>query len=209
MKQINDVCLHVSPESTAFGVARMSFQYRRYSKQKGATLIVAVIFLIMLSILGINVAQVSNLEEHMAGNSRNRDLAFQAAEAALKHVEQNLSSGSVEKIQTLIPFPANNTSGTIAAAGLRAINTCLPNNINYWNGAGAADCNGASQQYVWSTATARNPIAVLNQVAAQPLYIVERLTNNGTTERYRVTARGVGGTSDAVVILQAMFSVVP
>jgi type IV pilus assembly protein PilX len=189
---------------TSFGGVHLSLCL---SKQKGATLFTAVVFLIVLSLLGVNVAQVSSLEEHMAGNTRNRDLAFQAAEAALKHVEQNLSSG--QNIRALIPLPVDNTSGTVAAAGLRAINVCLPNNTNYWNGTGAVDCNGTSQQYTWSTATARNPTAMLNQVVAQPLYVVERLPNSGTTEMYRVTARGVGGTSDAVVILQAMFSVDP
>jgi type IV pilus assembly protein PilX len=174
------------------------------AKQKGATLFTALIFLIMLSLLGLNAAQMSTLEERMSGNTRSRDLAFQAAEAALKHVEQNLASG--ENIHLLIPAPTNTTSGTVAAAGLRAINVCLPNSADYWNGNGAPDCTGTTQQYAWSSTTARTPSHSLNQVASQPMYVVERLPNVGTTEKYRVTARGVGGDSAAVVILQAMFS---
>jgi type IV pilus assembly protein PilX len=191
---------HSIPKLRCFGIARIAYQ-------KGATLFTAIIFLIMLSMLGVTVAQMSSLEERMAGNTRNRDLAYQAAEAALMHVEQNLSSG--ENIRTLIPEPADNTTGTVTAAGLKAINTCLPNSASYWNGSGAADCAGTSQQYAWSTTTARTPTHALNHVASQPMYVVERLHNVGTTERYRVTARGVGGDSDAVVILQAMFSFTP
>jgi type IV pilus assembly protein PilX len=177
------------------------------SRQKGATLFTALIFLIMLSLLGVSAAQMSVLEERMSGNTRNRDLAFQAAEAALEHVEHNLSIG--DNIRSLIPAPANSTSGTIAGPGLRAINVCLPNSADYWNGSGVADCGGTTQQYAWSSTTARTPTHSLNQVASQPQYVVERFPNDGTTEKYRVTARGVGGDSAAVVILQAMFSYHP
>ncbi|MCQ8181339.1 PilX N-terminal domain-containing pilus assembly protein [Methylomonas sp. SURF-1] len=177
------------------------------TRQTGATLFTALIFLIMLSVLGVNVAQMSTLEERMAGNSRNQDLALQAAEAALKYVESNLTTGA--NIRSLIPLPANNTSGTVTGPGLKAINVCLPNNASYWNGTGAADCNGATQQFTWSDANARTAPVALNQIAAQPMYVVERMTNEGTTEKYRVTARAIGGDSSVIVILQAMFSVTP
>jgi type IV pilus assembly protein PilX len=187
---------------------------KRITKQKGATLFTALIFLIMLSMLGLNFAQTTSLQERMSGNTRSRDLAFQAAEAALKHVERNLSSG--DDIASLIPEPTSLTSGTAAAAGLRAINVCLPNSADYWNGTGAKDCNGNTEQYTWysneateTTTTARKPSHSLNQVAKQALYVVERFPNDGTTQKYRVTARGVGGESNAVVILQATFSIVP
>ena len=176
------------------------------TKQNGATLFTALIFLIMLALLGANAAKMSILEERMAGNSRNRDLAFQAAEAALEHVQQNLNTG--EDIRKL--------SFAGGSAGLRNFNACLPNDADYWNGNGALDCNGDSQAFAWSTTTARKPShsLLLNQddslnVSLQPLYIVEKLPNVGTTERYRVTARGLGGDDTSVVILQAMLSYQP
>ena len=52
-------------------------------RQRGVTLIVAMIFLAILALLGVTVAQTTQLEERMAGNTRDRDLAFQATEAAL------------------------------------------------------------------------------------------------------------------------------
>jgi type IV pilus assembly protein PilX len=176
-------------------------------KETGATLFTAIIFLVMLSMLGVNAAQMTNLEERMAGNNRSRDLAFQAAEAALKHVENNLGSG--ENIRALIPAPTDNATGTVINAGLRTIKVCLPNNVEYWNGTGAPDCNGDTRSFVWSNNTARLPNGILNHVAVQPMYIVERFANDGLLEKYRVTARGVGGDTDAVVILQAIFTYQP
>lgn len=176
-------------------------------KETGATLFTAIIFLVMLSMLGVNAAQMTNLEERMAGNNRSRDLAFQAAESALKYVERNLGSG--ENIRALIPMPTDNVTGTVIGAGLRIIKVCLPNSVEYWNGTGAPDCNGTPRAFDWSSTTARLPSGTLNQVAIQPMYIVERFANEGLLEKYRVTARGVGGDPDTVVILQAIFTYQP
>jgi type IV pilus assembly protein PilX len=208
-------------QSFVMVMARLSSESKLYltkppsvQNQNGATLFTALIFLIMLSVLGVNAAQMSAMEERMSGNTRSRDLAFQAAEAALKYVEANLNIG--ENIRTLIPEPANTTTGTVAGPGLRAIDVCLPNSAEYWNGTGgtkATHCDGTTTPYSWlatgTPATVRIASLNLNQVASQPTYVVERFPNVGTTERYRVTARGVGGDDKAVVILQAMFSFTP
>lgn len=184
------------------------------NREKGATLFTAVIFLIMLAMLGVNAAQMSSLEERMAGNTRNRDLAFQAAESALKHVEKNLGSGQKIREKYTHPLPADGSEdGDQVEAGIRYIDRCYPNSASYWNGSGDKDCGGTSRSYAWSVtgggATARQPSQTLNQISEQPMYVVERMPDVGATERYRVTARGTGGTTDAVVILQAIYSYTP
>jgi type IV pilus assembly protein PilX len=196
--------------SIGFSNSAFACPQRSIAKQNGATLFTALIFLIMLTMLGVNVAQHSVLEERMSGNTRSRDLAFQAAEAALKQVEKNLIVG--ENLRQYIPGnPANTTSGTVIAPGFRNINVCLPNSADYWNGSGANDCNGTSRSFSWSagtnTSTAREPAATLNQIASQPMYVVERYPNAADgTEKYRVTARAVGGDSNTVVILQTIIA---
>lgn len=175
-------------------------------KQNGATLFTSLVFLIMLSVLGVNAAQLSTLQERMSGNLRNRDLAFQAAESAVKHVENNLNTG--QNIRAL--------SFAGGVAGLRTYNSCLPNAADYWNGSGAPDCAGTSQSLTWSSATARTPSHTLTlsqdstvNATLQPMYIVDKFPDVGTTERYRVTARGFGGDTTSVVILQAMLTYQP
>jgi type IV pilus assembly protein PilX len=69
------------------------------------------------------------------------------------------------------------------------------NGVAYWNGRD------------WSTAKAISQS--LNQIAQQPSFFLERRAAAGTTEYYRVTARGTGGTSNAVVILQAEYTYTP
>jgi type IV pilus assembly protein PilX len=58
--------------------------------QRGATLIVAILFLLVITVLGISSWQMSNGEEKMAGLTRDRQLAFEAAEAALRDAEHDI-----------------------------------------------------------------------------------------------------------------------
>lgn len=148
-------------------------------RQAGAVLFTALIFLIMLMLLGSSAMQTSSLEERMAGNTRNRDLAFQAAEAALKQAENTLTTWRVGPWTGTVP------------AGL-ANNPTHTNDVSYW---GDVD-NWAS----YKTATVSG---------ASATYIIEKLPDIGTVEQYRVTARGVGGDTNAVVILQAGLSYTP
>ena len=147
------------------------------SHQRGVTLIVALIFLAILMLLGVTVAQTSSLEERMAGNTRDRDLAFQSAEAALKDAEADLTG-----------FLANAFDGS--TPGLIAFDAATSNNATYWN---AYDWEDASQAASTD----------LTDVAEQPRYVIEKLPDSVTTRRFRITARGVGANTNTVVILQA------
>jgi len=184
-----------------------SCQYQKLNKQQGATLFTAIMFLIMLCLLGVNAAQMSGLEERMAGNTRNRDLAYQSAEAALKYVENNM-----ETIGDQIPAPSDTTSGTRVGAGLFEINTCLPNSVNYWTGVGDTDCTGTTKKFNWSNDSLTMSSSLSLSLAAQPQYVLERLPNvgqSGSWQKFRVTARGVGGDSNTVVILQTLVCFTP
>jgi len=58
--------------------------------QQGAILIVSLILLLVLTLMGVFAMRGTTLEERMAGNMRDRDLAFQSAEAALRAAERDL-----------------------------------------------------------------------------------------------------------------------
>lgn len=65
---------------------------RVLKQQRGATLIVSLVILAVVTILGLASIRSSNLELTMAASARDRAVAFQRAEAALKQVEQKLSA---------------------------------------------------------------------------------------------------------------------
>lgn len=147
------------------------------SSQRGVTLIVALIFLAILMLLGVTVAQTTSMEERMAGNTRDRDLALQSAEAALEDAQTDL-----------LGYLANPFDGS--TPGLVAFDSANANDSAYWN---AYDWAGASQE----------ASVDLDLVAEQPKYVIEKLPDVATTKRFRVTARGVGSSTNTVVILQA------
>ncbi|WP_417227672.1 pilus assembly PilX family protein [Amphritea sp.] len=61
-------------------------------KERGAVLIISLIFLLILSFIGISSMQGTSVQEKMAGNLRDRNSAFSAAEAALREGESQARS---------------------------------------------------------------------------------------------------------------------
>ncbi|GAA0693020.1 pilus assembly protein [Marinobacterium maritimum] len=62
-----------------------------FSQQRGATLVVAMIMLVLISIIGFSAMQTTTMQERMVGNLKDREISFQAAEAALRAKEKWLS----------------------------------------------------------------------------------------------------------------------
>lgn len=77
-------------------------QPRHAYYMKGATLIVALIMLLLIAIIGFGAMQTTTMEEKMSGNLRDKNISFQAAEAGLRDREEWLRS------LTSKPTPNNN-----------------------------------------------------------------------------------------------------
>lgn len=158
-------------------------------QQQGVTLIISMIVLLLLTLMGLASIQNTGLEEKMAGSLRDQNMAFQAAESALRDAEGVLAS------TTVLP----NFDGT--TAGYYAV---LEGQPEHW---------AASR---W-TASAASYSGTSLATASVPRYIIEQLVATGggssleavavqeNEPLFRVTGRGVGVTSNAVVVLQSIF----
>ena len=62
-------------------------------RQRGAALVIALIMLLVMTVLGLAAMQITRMEERMAGNTRDLNLAFQGAEAGLRDSEERICSG--------------------------------------------------------------------------------------------------------------------
>jgi len=151
-----------------------------FKHQSGVVLPISMIMLLLLTLISITASQVTGLEEKMAGNSRDSNLAFQAAEAALR-------------------------AGEAATAGLPALYT-------------------GTQPIDWTNAAVTTYSGgTLTGVSQAPVYVIENLGGAGGSEEcspceggtpppasgsrlYRITARGTGGTTNAVVVLQSTYA---
>ena len=202
--------------------------------QRGATLVIALLLLVMIAMYGIPAAMNSMQNERMTGNSRNRDLAFQATEHAMRAAEAwlraqvNLADPTTfTALDALAPANKSCTevpddADPVAGDGILPNGECHPNDAAYCQNTFNWTTNGKSASETPVNAPA------LDLVAAQPRYVVERMpgvcspggalptgtppTTCPTTPTpsyighyYRITARGVGQDSNAVVILQTMY----
>ncbi|MHA6495298.1 pilus assembly PilX family protein [Pseudomonas borbori] len=65
--------------------------------QRGATLIVALVFLLILTVAGITAVRLSTTSEHMASNSQFRGSSFQLAQSELKGQLRNMNLNIVNR----------------------------------------------------------------------------------------------------------------
>lgn len=179
--------------------ARTSIPARR---QDGVALFIALVVLLIITVLGISGLQTTTLEERMAASARDRDVAFQTAEAALAQGETFVQGLTVVD---LAQFDAN-TNGLYRPQ------------------------SGTTADW-WDTVDWENDVALptivtdFGNVAAQPKYIVEykarvlagddslNISNVGAsvgapTDIFRITAYGTGGSARANVMLQATYGVI-
>ncbi len=60
--------------------------------QSGVALVVSLLLLLIVTLIGVSGMQTTVLEEKMAGNFKDKNIAFQAAEAALREAEADAAT---------------------------------------------------------------------------------------------------------------------
>ncbi len=170
-------------------------------RQRGAVLIISLLILLVMTMIGIVAMDSTTLEEKMAGNTRQRDLAFQAAEAGLRDGETDLVMHSP------VGFDTSCTNGLCLVVTSGSTST-----TPYWEIPG--DWNNAR-----TYGSATNATALTNVPA--PKYLLEKLPpaatpgqnlgNTGSyngplpTQLYRVTSKATAGNGNLTVELQSVY----
>ena len=162
--------------------ARLPAHLPARARQGGAILITGLIFLIVLTMFVLAMVRGGTLEERMARNARDQQIALQAAEAVLRHAESTLFSSSPFDPYVSSQFSANCTNALCYK----------PAAANSW------------QQVDWTstslTRTFATTAAQITSLTTQPRYLVEivtppiKTTSAGQCEPglARITARGQG-----------------
>jgi len=73
---------------------------------RGAALFISLMFLIVLTLIGLSAANVGIMQERMAGNVRETNIAFQQAEAVLRATEARVpqfisSGGGIQNVESM------------------------------------------------------------------------------------------------------------
>lgn len=185
----------------------MKYQSLKVKQQHGAVMLVGLVMLLLLTVIGLASIRGTDLQERMAGNMKDRNLAFQAAEAALRSAESNLNLVTNVKYDgTVVGFYPDCKNNTVTQF-FPAANACP----ELWDST------------MWGARSVALPASTLPGLVQPPRYEIEQVlvsvvvanegsgidqeSNDKTTdgEYYRVTSRGLGGTTDSEVILQTTF----
>jgi len=65
------------------------------ARQEGIVLVVGLVFLLVLTIIGVTSLRTTTLEQRMAGNMQQRTVAFQDAETRIAMMIRDINSGSL------------------------------------------------------------------------------------------------------------------
>ena len=171
------------------------------ARQRGMTLLVGLILLLMLSVLSTIGFRNTTLSERMTGNSLDRNVSFQSAESAGKEALQAICSNQ---------FNA-------ATAGHYSVPIAQGGTSNYWTqGDGAAAVSAANcpttTPFSWRSCAASVGTKYANN-ASNAKFTIERLKQGsnaaGTMSTFRVTSRSTGGSGNADVVLQTIYTCPP
>jgi len=183
-----------------------------HPKQRGASLIMVMMILIIVSLLGIGGAQIALMSERGARNDRDMQIAWQAAEAALIDAEFDLTNPAAGR-QALFDgknrtafLPGCGTSGT--SVGLCAITT---SGKPAWLTVDFTDTSNSAPTTPFGLFSGRTFTTGTKgvQPAQAPRYVIELVEDprDNKSVVYRVTAMGFGPRADIQAVLQMIYRV--
>jgi type IV pilus assembly protein PilX len=181
----------------------MNYQ-NTHHHQKGVVLVIGLLMLIVLTLIGITGMKMTTFEEKMAGNTKDKNAAFQAAEAALMAAETNIENNII----TTGIFDTDGTDGFYDDSNEKIWN------LVDWEG---TDSGNDNEAIVYSAFNSTY------KVTTSPKYVIEHYasvmdavdslnldnygsgTGAGVTEMFRITARGTGLNDNTTVLLQTTY----
>lgn len=159
--------------------------------ESGMVLLVTLIMIGIMSIIAVSAIRGSSMQEAMAGNLHDRNLAFQAAEAGLRYAEDDVL--------------ANGAGYTFGDAGGLYTDqnktTSTEGSVKDWT---AEQWKNNSIQLENSDLSVTLP--------AYPQYVIERIgtvvdASGSSSTIYRITSRAFGLTGGSEVIVQSTYEV--
>jgi len=179
-------------------------------REHGAVMIVSLLLLLIMTVLALGASQATRMQERMAGNARDHDLALQSAEAGLRAGER--------WIKSLVTAPS-----PCAAAKCQVYELGVPQNdqsqtkpLIYRD---QAWWTSMSQAYTASgTITGSGKDTEIGMAKQDPEFLVEELEEvpdaltvpptgpPPSKMHYRITSRGIGGSDKSAVVIQSTWA---
>jgi len=183
---------------------------RTTRRQRGTALVTSLLLLLVLTVVGVTAMQVTRMQERMAGNTRDLNLAFQGAEAALRNGEDMIAA------ESFAPAPS---------AGV-----CTATPCKFWDANASAVANPQTRDDAWWKGTTpiqyeasgnhtATPTTDMPGLLHDPAFVVEYVAEVPDTYSvgsgdgppssrffYQVTAASPGATVNATSVLQSTYA---
>lgn len=192
-------------------------------QQRGAVLFVALVFLVLLTLLGLTAAGTSVLQERMTGGLRNSQMAMMGTESALRQGEVTLWSAP-QLSNGALAFPPCAQTGVqpcyyARTAGIIDERVTEFRSSRAWlgNADGAAVDAGVYTGLSGIEATANlasdprymiedmGAASKVNQIGNAGGAIVPESPLTGEIHLYRITARSQGGNAGSMRVTESVF----
>ncbi len=182
-----------------------------YNAQRGAVLAISLLILLVMTMIGVASMGTTTLQEKMANNNTQRQIAFQATEAALRAGETFLAANILSVADLVTNFNATSPVAGLYSQRAPVVGVAahpLPSTTNIFDDAG------------WLVAGDAVEVTTLTTVSQKPRYIIEYMgragrppnnynRNNSDPRPYafQITAIGwgEGATPKARYLLQSSF----
>ena len=171
-------------------------------QQRGALLIVGLVMVLLMTIVGMAAIRGTGLQESMAGNMRERNMAFQAAETAVREGEARVSP----KVKVLPPFDCTK--------GFCSDQNAIPaNSVTYWVLANWVNLAVKSSYDVKDIASP--PLYVVEEIFVSPSALAaaegsgidsDAIPTTGAPTPYRISARATGTSLTTDSVVQSIFA---
>ncbi|MGB6055864.1 MAG: PilX N-terminal domain-containing pilus assembly protein [Burkholderiaceae bacterium] len=198
-------------------------------QQRGASLVVSLLMLVAVLLLGISAAQIALQGEKASRNDRDRQIAFQAAEAALMDAEMDIEGSTSSDSRSSFfseTFSGNAITedfalGCGAGDSNRYLGLCDPQPVNgkpVWQVIDFADDNATTTKSVpFGKFTGQKMQTGSGTLPSKPpRYIIEYIVFNGEAAEvgesapkkyyiFRITAMGFGVRETTQSVLQTFY----
>ncbi len=170
-------------------------RYLNSTEQRGAALIASLMLLVVMMLIGATAVGISGMENTMAGNMKDKTIALQAAEEALRDGEQSL-------------FDMTKRPKTVSSCGtppcevwsLKTLGDVLAKDTAWWQ------ANGMIYPQVIAHVDTQ-PYRVIEYRSNKRDSLVRGRSTAGTVRWfYTVTARGTGSSDSGESLLQSLYS---
>jgi type IV pilus assembly protein PilX len=175
-------------------------------RQSGVVLVTAMLLLIVVTIMALSMFRSYGIEERLAGNTRDKQRAINAAISAQQYAEFTLASGTA-------PISGTCPGGVLPNGFEVCTNNPAPNFTTLPWTAGVTFSNFTSNaingvsNVVLANGTPDTLTASASYAQAPVFYITDLGPNAGTPagEVYQVDALGYGGNLNTVAVVESTF----